>query len=286
MIRLMRKTEFRRLLLLLLAAFLLIGCNAPATEEESSQSGGLSLDVFAVGKADAMLLRVDGHAVLIDTGENGDGDELADWLTERGVERLDLMILTHHDKDHIGGADAILERFSVDAVRMPAYESTSKQYQQLAKALTATDTIVYRMDADATFSLGGADFIIWVSTVPYDGKNDNEQSLVTKVVYGGKTYLLMGDAEEAWLKALCFSSKNLTCDILKVPHHGVYDDSLFALLTLTMPSTAIITDSEKNPADARTLSLLNDFGVQTFRTAKGSILITQRSAAFSASYTD
>ena len=90
---------------------------------------------------------MDGHAVLIDTGENGDGDELADWLTERGVERLDLMILTHHDKDHIGGADAILERFSVDAVRMPAYESTSKQYQQLAKALTATDTIVYRMDA-------------------------------------------------------------------------------------------------------------------------------------------
>ena len=277
-----RNNRIFSLLCILIAVLLLAGCTESVPKDGAESS--LTLDVFAVGKADAMLLVVDGYSVLIDTGENGDGDELVSALQERGIETLDLLILTHFDKDHIGGADTILNEIPVSVVRMPAYESDSKQYAELIDALETSDAEVVRMTADATFSLGGADFVMWVSDIAYDGDNDNEQSLVTKVVYGGKTYLFAGDAEDDWLNHLCFSTRNLTCDVLKVPHHGGDDDSTFALLTVTMPSYAIVTDSIKNPADSDTLSLLNEYGVETYRTSVGAIRITQSGASFSIGY--
>ncbi len=256
------------LLCTLLASFIQIGCNAA-----EAPASPLKLTVFSCGKADAMLLQYDDCNVLIDAGENGDGEELVAELVALGVDKLDIMILTHFDKDHIGGADTILENIPVDVVRMPAYEVDSKQYKQLLKALDNLSCELFRMDADASFSLGDADFTIWASDIPYNGKNDNEQSLITKVIYGGKTLLLMGDAEDDWLHNLVFSTRNLTCDVMKLPHHGVYDGNLFALLTVSMPDTVLITDSGKNPAEDKTISLLNTFECNTYRTMNGTITL-------------
>lgn len=255
--------------LLLILISVLLGCKAEVPPQPS-----LTLTVFSCGKADAMLLQFDGYNVMIDTGENGDGEDLVKELVLRQVEKIDLLILTHHDKDHIGGADTVLENLPVTSLRMPAYESDSKQYVQLTEALKQADVEVFRMSEDATFSLGGADFTIWTSTVDYNGKNDNEQSLVTKVVYGGKSFLFMGDAEEAWLKELCLSGRNLTCNVLKLPHHGVYDKNLITLLPLTLPEYVLITDSVKNPAEEKTMDLLKTFELATYSTANGSIRLT------------
>ena len=139
------------------------------------------------------------------------------------------------------------------------------------------------MDADTFFTLGSADFTIWASDITYNGKNDNEQSLVTKIVYGGKTLLLMGDAEEDWLHNLVFSTRNLTCDVMKLPHHGVYDSNLFTLLTVSMPDTVLITDSVKNPAEDNTISLLNTFECNTYRTMNGTIKVVLQNGQFSVS---
>lgn len=236
----------------------------------------LTLTVFSCGKADAMLLQFDGLNVMIDTGEHGDGDELVEEMTRMGVQKIDLMILTHHDKDHIGGADVILGRIPVTTVRMPSYEADSKQYTQLMDALNGTETDVIRMSEDETFRLGNADLVIWTSPIEYDGDDgdDNEQSLVTKVVCYGKTFLFTGDAEKAWLKQLCFSGRNLTCDVLKLPHHGVYDKNLPTLLAVTLPEYVLITDSVKNPADPKTIDLVSTLAQNVFRTENGTIRMT------------
>ena len=230
-----------------------------------------------------MLLQYEDYNVLIDAGENGDGEELVAELVALGVEKLDLLILTHFDKDHIGGADTILENIPVDVVRMPAYEADSKQYKQMMKVIDDLSCKLFRMDADTFFTLGSADFTIWASDITYNGKNDNEQSLVTKIVYGGKTLLLMGDAEEDWLHNLVFSTRNLTCDVMKLPHHGVYDSNLFTLLTVSMPDTVLITDSAKNPAEDNTISLLNTFECNTYRTMNGTIKVVLQNGQFSVS---
>ena len=259
-----------KIIILILVTFL-ITCTFSGCKMQYNDSAFLQMHVFSCGKADAILLMFDGYNVLIDTGEHGDGEEIVQELVSLKVKKIDLMILTHHDKDHIGGADTILDNFPVSTVRLPDYEEESKQYTQLMTALNNSDAKVIRMKSDDSFALGQADFTIWVSTIPYNGKNDNEQSLVTKIRYGGKTFLLMGDAENSWLKELCFSSRNLTCDVMKLPHHGVYDKNLITLFAVTMPEYVLITDSVKNPAEDDTLSLLNTFECKTFRTANGTI---------------
>ena len=270
MILIMKRCVHRIIITLVL---LCIPVLPSACSPSESPAPSLTLTVFSCGKADAILLQFEEYAVVIDTGEHGDGDELAEEITDLGVEKIDLMILTHHDKDHIGGADTILDQIPVDAVRMPAYESDSKQYQQLIEALEKSGTNVIRMSDDAVFSLGSADFIIWTSPIAYDG-SDNEQSLVTKIVYRGKTFLFTGDAEKEWLKQLCLSGRNLTCDVLKLPHHGQYDKNLPTLLALTLPEYVLITDSVKNPADAKTIDLTGSLCQNVLRTENGTIRMT------------
>ena len=257
---------------------MLCGCNNAEAPVPS-----LTLTVFACGKADAMLLQFDDYTVMIDTGENGDGDELVESLSLAGVKNIDLMILTHHDKDHIGGADAILNHFPTATVRMPSYETNTKQYLELIDALEESETEIVRMNKDAVFSLGSADFVMWVSPLEYNGKDgdDNEQSLVTKFIYQGKSFLFTGDAEKEWLKNLCFSSRNLTCDVLKLPHHGVYDKNIPTLLALTLPDYVLITDSAKNPADSKTIDILKTLGQHVFRTENGTIRMTLTNGTFS-----
>ena len=265
------RSPYKIIVFAIVLAFTLlsIGCHA-----DEGNASTLDLYVFSCGKADAILLQFDGHNVLVDTGENGDGEEIVTELESKNVEKIDLLILTHHDKDHIGGADVILDRLPVSEVRMPDYEIDSKQYAQLDAALSKSSANIIRMQSDDSFSIGSADFKIWTSTIPFNGKNDNEQSLITKVYYNGKTILLMGDAEDDWLKDLCFSGRNLTCDIMKLPHHGVYDKNLIALFAVTMPEYVIVTDSAKNPAEAETLSLLNTFDCNVYRTALGTIRLS------------
>ncbi len=255
--------------LIILLCLVLLGCAYDPIESDETKK--LELYAFSIGKADALLIRTNDAAIMIDTGENGDGKVLVNKLNALGVEKLDLLILTHYDKDHIGGADKIIERIPIDRIVLPAYEKDSKQFQQLADALQQTSAEVLYPEADVSLTYGEMLLSIWVSPVPFDGKSDNEQSLIAKLIYDGRTYLFMGDAVESELKKLIYSGKNLTCDVLKLPHHGVYDENLPALLTVTMPQVVIICDSAKNPADEDTMKALDFFDTTVLETKDGDI---------------
>lgn len=262
----------KRLIILLAVLLLFAGCAYDPTTSEKTNK--LDFYAFSVGKADALLVRTKDAAIMIDTGENGDGEKLVSRLNELGVEKLDLLILTHFDKDHIGGADTIIRKIKIDSIVLPSYEKESKQFAQLLGALTESDAKVSYLTQDQSLKYGDLDVSIWVSPVRFDGNSDNDQSLITKILYDGKTYLFMGDAEEAELKELIFGTKNLTCDVLKLPHHGVYDEQLFALMTASMPSYVIICDSEKNPAAAETIQTISFYDPVILETKDGEIHLT------------
>lgn len=257
----------KRVLLIAIAALLLtcFACTPSGPDER------LDLYAFSVGKADALLIKTNDAAIMIDTGENGDGDELVEKLVSLGVNRLDLLILTHFDKDHIGGADTIIRCMPIDRIMLPSYEKDSKQYTQLLGALAETDAKVEYLAADTEIKYGDTEVFVWVSPVAFDGESDNEQSLITKVRYSGRNYLFMGDAEGKELKKLIYGDKNLTCDVLKLPHHGVYDDNTFMLMTTSMPSYVVICDSQKNPADAETLQSMELYDPVILQTKDGDV---------------
>ncbi len=258
----------KRLCIIAFTLLLLFGCGLSKTPEQ------LDLYAFSVGKADALLIKTNDAVVMIDTGENGDGKELVEKLGALGVEKIDLLVLTHFDKDHIGGADTIIQCIPIDRVVLPSYEKESKQHTQLHAALAQSNAQVDYLTADLALTYGETDVSIWPSPVEYDGKSDNEQSLITRIRYNGKTYLLMGDAVGSELSRLIYGTHNLTCDVLKLPHHGVYDSNTFALMATTMPSYVIICDSQKNPAETETLETIDVFDPVILQTKDGDIHLT------------
>ena len=94
----------------------------------SAQAQELTVRFFDMGKADAMLITApSGEQILIDAGTNKGGKKLAERFAKDGVNAIDLMIITHFDKDHVGGADKVLESVPVARVVMPEYAKESKR---------------------------------------------------------------------------------------------------------------------------------------------------------------
>ena len=244
----------------------LVGCT-PAPE------GGMDIYTFSLGKADCSLLSFDGIHVLIDTGENDDGDDIVRELKNLSIEKLDLVILTHFDKDHIGGFPDVAEAVAVEKVVLPDYARNSDYYRAMEEAIQTRSIPAERLSEDAVFDLGQAKFTIWTSTKAYDPEkgNDNQLSLVTAIVYDQVRLLFMGDAEGGWLSDLCYEGYDLGCDILKFPYHGKWQKHVPALLALSLPSYAILTDSSKNPAAVKTLDALSAMDITTLRTIDGDI---------------
>lgn len=248
---------------------LLAACSCkPNTSEDTKK---MEVYAFSIGKADALLIQAGDAAVMIDTGENGDGKKLVARLQSLGVGKLDLLILTHFDKDHIGGADAIIRSIPIDRIVLPSYEKESTQYTELVAELNETTAEVTRLTQDLNLQYGDMSVSVWPSPVEFNGKSDNEQSLITKILYEGKSFLFMGDAEGSELLSLVYGTRNLTCDVLKLPHHGVYDENTFMLMTTAMPSYVIICDSEKNPAEDRTLQAMELYAPDILQTKDGDV---------------
>jgi len=255
----------RKALIFLLLALFLCGCGG---EEPSSE---LEILFFDVGSADAFLLRTAESAVLIDCGTNKEGKALAAWLTENGITRLDALFITHFDKDHVGGADHILQNLEVAAVYEPDYAADSKQVTQYREALRASGARLHTLYKNAALSLHGVDYIIDVANEAYYGEDEeNDFSLVISVRHGENRFLFAGDAERPRLEELLQEGK-LPHDLLKVPHHGRAEKNSAAFFSAVAPRYAVITSSDEEPEDAEVVAALESIGTEIFYTRLGKI---------------
>lgn len=275
----MKRLTFQRcayfLSLLLLLGLFLVGCQ---TEDGST----LTLDFYKIGKADAMLIRgeqTDGtpFSVLIDTGESDDAPEIVEKIRAAGVEKLDYLILTHFDKDHIGGVCGVLASLPADHILMPDYVGSGVPYEEMT-ALFADGTYpVEVLGEDIRFTLGKTVFSVSVPKQDaYVKKQDNNASLVITVTHGTQILYLTGDAEALRQKELIseLSAAGITgTALLKVPHHGVYNDGIDAFFAACAPQYAIITCSDKNPPDAETVSTLRALDTKVYLTSDGDIRV-------------
>lgn len=253
--------------ILLLSVFLLSGCTV--TAEPS-----LTVTFYKIGKADAALLSVTGeggtHSVLIDTGESDDAPELIDKLRDAGVETLDCLILSHFDKDHIGGFPSVIAEIPAERILLPDYEGTGEPYEAMRETLAQCSGAEI-LTEDVTFTLGDAQFTVSVpQCAEYEKKQDNNSSLAVTVTYGQNIMLFAGDAEAERQEELIGTMPG-SVTLLKVPHHGVWNKGLDTFFAATSPVYAVITDSDKNPAEQKTLDALNTLGTRIYETRNGDI---------------
>lgn len=141
----------------------------------------LRLTFLDTGKSDCIVIEAGESVVVNDAADADDGGAICAFLDERGTERIEYLILSHFDKDHIGSAAELITRYEVGQVMMPDYEEDSEPYLALLQALRETETTYVRLRGNAAFSLEGIDFYVDAPKKPsYD--NDNNYSLITTVI--------------------------------------------------------------------------------------------------------
>ena len=206
----------------------------------------LYADFLETGKSDAILLRLDGTVILVDTGETDDYGVISRCLYEYGISIIDYLIITHFDNDHMGTVSAILENFTVETVFMPDYARDSSLYRRMMETLERLPhTAVRRVTEEVAVELSGGRMVIQ-PTALYEGgltlgKDDedggdhaaeeNNFSLITSVFFGQRSLLLMGDAEKDRIREFSAAlGEDFRYDLVKIPHHGDFNKALRELL--------------------------------------------------------
>ena len=263
----------KRILALILPAFLMLfGLAAGAPQADAAKAAGgnnrLEVHFMDVGQGDATLIMTDGHAMLIDAGNNSKGTAVQNYLQKQGIKKLDYVIGTHPDADHIGGLDVIIYKFDCGEVLLPDYQKNTKTYDEVEDTLKAKSYRATHPAAGDTYQLGDAVFTV---TAPADKKfdNANDYSIAVRLEYGKNAFLFVGDAEEDSEHEMLKSKQNISADVYKVSHHGSKTGTSEEFLEKVDPQYAVISCGEDNSyghPHAEVLNLLRREGVQVFRT--------------------
>lgn len=231
-----------------------------------------AVTVLATGKSDCIVIQIGGKVVLIDSGRDKNGEEVIAFLEKQGINDIDYFILSHPDKDHIGGADKIIRAMNVKSLIHSSYNPNTKQYKQYMKASEEIQLVPKILREPLDFSINEAHFTLYPpENLHY--KEDNDYSLVLSVVYKENSFLFAGDAEEERLLEL-MSMKQLKHTFLKVPHHGKYNNQTKMFLEQVNPEYSVITSSDAEPPKKKTLAILDSLNSKTFLTSKGTVYCT------------
>ena len=272
------KRIFRRLTALVFICLLLAGCVSCAAAETSD--GPLTVTFLDVGKGDCILLQKDGKSILIDAGYEETSSDVLSALRKAGAEKLDVFIVTHYDKDHVGGAAAIANALSVEQLYLPGYEGEGEYYTALLDAIEAKSIPAVEVTEDVRFTLADVSITIYASEIDYtpaSGKkegNDNDVSLIVTALWGEDSYLFAGDIEEEGVESYLAADLG-TFDVVKLPHHGRKESNTDEFIESVQPKLAIITDSEDETADKKVLKALTAAEATVYCTSEfGTVVLT------------
>jgi competence protein ComEC len=235
---------------------------------------GFRLTALDVGQGDSFLLQVREGAVLVDQGPPE--AEVDDQLRRLGVRRLSLLVLTHPQRDHVGGAAEVLEHLEVDRVLDPTL--AAENHDQAAALAEARERSVPVTTARAgvTFRLGRLRLrVLWPDGPGTAGEDPNLRAIVILATYGRVDALLTADAESPVTLPL----NPPPVEIFKVAHHGSTDDGLGRLLDLAKPRVAIVSCGRDNdyghPTPTTMATLEAASGVDVFRTDRDGRVVVE-----------
>lgn len=287
----------RRLLsiLLFMCLFLLPACAKTEQSYEKDDmgngaAGNLEVHFIDVGQGDSTLILCGGEAMLIDAGNNDQGTKIQNYLTKQGVTKLKYMIGTHPDADHIGGMDVVLYKFDCDTILMPSETKDTATYRDVVDTMKNKGYKNTLPEAGKEYSLGEAIFTILSPEKDYDNSNDN--SIAIRLVYGKKSFLLTGDAEEDAEKDMLQSGNFLKSDVYKAGHHGSKTASSEDFMKAVSPKYAVISCKEGNSyghPHAATMNTFRAMGIEVFRTDEQGTIVAKcdgKTITFNASPSD
>ncbi len=239
---------------------------------QSEVTDDLKVYFIDVGQADSILVTSKDKAMLIDAGNNEDGEDVVNFIKEKGITKLNYVIGTHPHEDHIGGLDDVINAFDIDNVLLPDITTNTKTFEDVLDAIENKHLEITTPQIGDTFTLGESN--CEVKSTIIDNSNLNLATLVIRLEFGKNSFLFMGDAETENEEQTTWEQTT----VLKVGHHGSNTSSSLKFLEQVKPQIAVIMVGEGNRyghPNEETLEKLEKMNSKIYRTDEnGTITIT------------
>ncbi|MBX7174313.1 MAG: ComEC/Rec2 family competence protein [Pyrinomonadaceae bacterium] len=236
--------------------------------------GKLHVDFLDVGQGDSALVTMPtGETLLIDGGgkmnfnkvyvqredeepelfepdvQNIGETVVSNFLWERGYSKIDFLLATHADTDHIQGLTDVARNFSINSAivaRTPFQDEDFADFYKVLERKNVPLTILKRGDV---FNFGGAKIEVLSpnSTENLDSKWENNESIVLRIIYGETSFLLTGDAEKEAENAMLQTPESLKANVVKAGHHGSRTSSTQNFIAATKAKLTIISVGKESP---------------------------------------
>lgn len=264
----------------LVAVAALVGVAAGTTLIRTALSSALvphdwTIAFCDVGQGDAALVRSAGRIALIDTGP--DPGLLENCLTRLAISRIDLLVLTHFDADHVGGVEAVLGRTAL-VLHAPVAEAPDRT---VLGALRAAGAHTQETAAGERGELGDTKWrVVWPRPAGHAYREGNDASVVMEFEIAGVNALFLGDLGAGAQRAL-LASEELTAPyaVVKVAHHGSADQA-FSLYERVDPAFAVFTVGAENTFGhprKEIIEALADGGAVLARTDESGLILVSSS---------
>ncbi|MBI5184958.1 MAG: DNA internalization-related competence protein ComEC/Rec2 [Nitrospinae bacterium] len=250
------KKNIKKALLVSLPALLLLPFFPGA--ESRHDRGGLAVTFLDVGQGDSALVRFpNGKTMLIDGGRLFGDMDLGKWVVgpfiwDVGVGKVDYLVASHPDSDHIGGLLYILDEFETGILYENGDSSKNKYMEGLREAAKSREIPVRALKSGDLLQIDGAVVEVLnpgeISAGPQGKKEEkeNNRSLVLRVGCGEVSFLFTGDIEYGAEAAMINSGKGLHSTIIKVPHHGSATSSSMDFIKAVQPEVAVMSVGADN----------------------------------------
>lgn len=245
--------------------FVLVGCGKNkenSLSNISSKAENVNVSYINVGKGDAILVQIDDKNYLIDTGLEENSEMLLEGLKAKDVDTLDGVFLTHTHKDHIGGMEAVAAAYDIEMMYRAEISENKKNGENKIDNLSEDLYLpITKLNAGDKVKITDDIYFDVIGPLVLNEDDDNDNSLVMKLVVNGKTFLFTGDMQFTEEKTLMDAGVDLSSDILKVGNHGNKDATSDEFAIAVSPKYSVITTDttvDTNSASKRVRKALSN----------------------------
>lgn len=278
----------------MLLVSLILGCGQQSTQtgaEEPAPDGYtqppaaveqvLTAKFLNVGEADSCILKITDNTqtffALVDTGgTKGTSGQVVSELQAMGCSELNVMVLTHPDADHVGGATAVMNAMKVDEVWDPGVDgSNTKTWQNVKATISAKGIPRKQPHAGEIYDWDGVQTEVLNPPVGASYSETNDFSIVLVETLGAEDIMLTGDAQSG-AQQFMMSEAWPDIEILKVPHHGADSGYYAPFVNMVHPLNSVISvgpNSYGHPS-ASVINALAAFGAVYRTDTNGDMMVT------------